>query len=397
MRATAVYRCISILSGSVTQIPVPLYRRGSGSRRERATDHPLYKLTNFAANRNWSSERFKGQMMSHLAARGNAYAWIERNRADEVIGLWPLHPSAVEAKLGKNGAITYKVREENGETIEYQRDRIMHIRGLSEDGITGLSPVQLFREPIGLSLAAERSGAQFFGNGARPGIVFETTKQVKPEDKARFIAEWTSEYSRGGQGRPAILDQEMKLHDFSISQQDAQYLETRQFQTEEIARIFGVPPTMIGANDKQTSWGTGVEAQQIGYLVTTLAPILSSWAAEMNMALLTADEQDQYFFEFLPEAIVRADIKAKNEALAIQRDHGIINANEWRAMTNMNPIDGLAGEMYWRPANFIPADSPAPDPNANKIPVKTSADGFDVPIQILNPRGALNGNGYHHD
>lgn len=395
LRSTAVYGSIRVTSDSVAQLPHPLYKRTGEFDRERATDHPLYRLVNYRPNPRMTGNRFRKLMMAWLMARGNAYAWIERNRGGDIIGLWPLHPTMVTPKEGDNGAITYKVREKNGQTIDYGRDRILHLRGLSDDGIVGLSPIQLFRETIGLSLAAEKFSAQFFGNGARPGIVFESPKAVSPESRKRFLADWREEYSANGQGRPALLDNDIKLHEFSISQQDAQFIETCMYTGEQIAGcIYGVPPVMLGMNDKQTSWGTGVEAQQIGFLVNTLNPYLENISAEFNTSLLSEEEQETHFFEFLTDALIKPDTKTVAECLAIERDHGVINANEWRRLKNRPLIEGLAGEMYWRPAAFIPADSPAPEPKPSVIAKAERASGeIDIPIQII---GTRNGHGNHN-
>lgn len=392
MRATAVLACVRVLSDSVAQIPRHLYERvtqGSSNKR-RATEHPIYRLLHDTPNDQMTGYDFFKFMQMHLCLRGNAYAFIELTRGGEVRALIPLHPSNVQVKRLESGEIEYKVYEKQ-QWVKYPAGKILHVKGLSDDGVLGLSPIGEAREAVGLSLASESYGARFFGNGARPGIAIKVKGKMSADDKEKFGEDWQRRYGRGGAHRPAVLDQETDLTTFGIPPEDAQFLETRQFQVEEIARIYGVPPHMIGAVSKVTSWGTGIEQQSIGFVTYTLQPWLENWAAALGRMLLTSDERNRYFIEFLTDSLVKADIKSRYAAYWTGRQMGVLSANDIRDRENMNPLPAGVGDIYWQPVNMIEAGSTPPN---------ATNDGEDTTRASAAPgitfAGRVNGNGHFH-
>lgn len=405
MRVTVVYACLRILADSIAQIPLHFYERTdeSSSQKRRATTHPLYRLLHDRPNSEQTAFEFRKLMQAWLAARGNAYAWIEFNRNADPIGLWPLHPTTVEPKRRENESIVYRVRDAKGKTTEYPAWRILHLKGLCDDGLLGLGPIAQARESIGMALAAEQYGARFFGNDARPSIVFQVPGRMAAEDKKRYIDAWATEYGRGGQHRPAVLDQGMTLNPFGVAPEDAQFLETRQFQVEEIARLFGVPPHMVGAVDKATSWGTGIEQQSIGFVTFTLGPWMTCWEQGLSRALLKESERDKYFFEFMADSLVRGDMKSRYDAYWIGRQMGVWSANDIRDRENANRLPGEIGDIYWQPSNMTPAGTqpepkpalPAPKAQPEDDGAATTGASAGAINGISGERG--NGNGTHRN
>ncbi len=368
MRATAVFSCINLRAGLQSLIPCHLYELISETERRNAREHNVYDMLRDEVNEFMSWQDFSMLMETWVLSRGNAYAYIERDRYNRPQSMTPIHPTLVTPKI-ENKKIVYHVRTEDGKEETLPQSSILHVKGISDDGILGLSPIAQAREAIGLALASERFGASFFGNGARPGVAIEVTAKMRSEDKVRFLDDWANRYSGKGAHRPAVLDPGMKVTPFGIPPEDAQFLETRQFQVEEICRVFGVPPHMAGATDRVSSWGTGIEQQFIGFKVTTLSVQCNRWASALRRSLLLPNERGKYYIEFMLDSLVAADIKSRNESLDIMRRNGIINANEWRAKMNMNPIGGAAGNDYWQPINFAPSGQ---NPKMDNTPAVTT-------------------------
>jgi HK97 family phage portal protein len=385
LQVSAVQACVRLLADSIAQIDRHVYERTADVRR-RAEDHPVYRLLHDAPNAEQTDVDFFSLMQAWLELRGNAYAIIERN-AGTIVNLWPVHPESVSVKRrATDRVIIYTVRGDDGTSREYLARDILHIKySLSDDGITGLSPIGMAREGIGLSLAAQDYGARFFSNDARPGIAFEVEGKMPPQEKARFLEAWAAEYSRGGAHRPAVLDQKMQIKTYGVSQKDAQFLETRQFQALEIAQIYGVPPHMIAIVEKTSSWGSGIQEQSLGFVIYTLGARLRRWEAAVNRSLL-GDERGRYYMEFLTDSLLRGDIKSRYEAYQIARQNGIFNADEIRRRENENPIPDGKGQIYWQPVNMAPAGF---DPGKQQEPVKRV-----TPAAAMDFTGRLNGHGH---
>jgi len=255
----------------------------------------------------------------------------------------------------KSKQIVYEVRLEGGERKRYPPNQILHIRGLSTDGVVGLSRIGLGMQSVGLSLASEQYGAAFFGSGGMPIVALKHPRKLTPDAKKDLREGWFKDH--GGVTNffnPAILEGGLELEVISIKPEEAQFLETRKFQVSEIARLFGIPPYMIGDVEKSTSWGTGIEQQSIGYLTYSIAPDLVNIEQELNRTLLTINERSypEYFMEFQVNALLRADAKTRGQFYRIMRDIGVYNADEIRDLENLNPIPQGLGEDYWRPKNM---------------------------------------------
>jgi hypothetical protein len=226
--------------------------------------------------------------------------------------------------------------------------------GLSLDGLKGLSPIAMAREAIGLSIAAETFGASFFGNGLNPGGVAEHPQKLSPEAHARLKESLNEKYEGLGKAhRLMLLEEGMKFTKVGIAPEEAQFLETRKFQVADIARLYGVPPHMIGDTEKTSSWGTGVEQQGIGFVVYTMRPYLVSWEQETSSKLIAPKDRRDYFPEFAVDGLLRGDIKSRYGSYAVGRQWGWLSVNDVRELENMNPIDG--GDIYVTPLNMTDA------------------------------------------
>lgn len=343
-----VYACVRLLATSIASLPLPVYRRLPGGGKERDPNHPLYPLLHDAPNPEMTSCEMRQAMVGHLMLWGNAYANIERGDDGRPVALWPLRPDRMRVERSpRTGGLLYRYTLPSGEERILLPEEVMHWRGLSSDGRQGYSPVALAREAVGMGLAAQEYAARFFANDARPGGILKTPNKLTPEAAAACKESWQQAHSGLTQAhRVAVLQEGLEWQSIGIPPKDAQFLELRQFQRGEIAMLFGVPPHMIGDTDKSTSWGTGIEQQGIGFVTYTLRPWLVSIEQRIKTDLFLESERATWFAEFLVDGLLRGDAKGRAESLAIQRQNGIINADEWREIENRNPLPDGQGQIF---------------------------------------------------
>jgi HK97 family phage portal protein len=369
MQLTAVYACVSLLSETFASLPAILYQRLKRGK-ERAIDHPLYPVLHDIANPEQTSADFRSTMMAHILLWGHCYAEISRNGAGKVKALWPITPTRVRPFRNSRNALMYQINlSENptssmpAATQNLSADRVLHV-----SGVLGLSPIGQAREALGLTMAAEEYGARFFSNDSTPGGVLEHPGQLSPEAQLR-LRNQVEDQTRGlsNKHRMMVLEEGMKWTGIGLPPEDSQFLETRKFQVGEIARIFRVPPHMIGDVDRSTSWGTGIEQQNIGFVVYSLRSWLVRWEQEQNKTLLSEDERKNYFVEYLVDGLLRGDIQSRYQSYSIARQNGWMNGNEIRELENQNPAKGL--DIYLVNGNMTPVDkagtqppAPAPQP-----------------------------------
>lgn len=360
LQASAVYACVRVLAETIASLPLHVYKRLDRGK-EKAVDHYLYSILHDAPNPEMTSFEFRETMMGHLCLRGNAYAEKVYDRAGRIKELWPLNPDRVTVtrdKTTKQLVYTVTIPDE-ARKAELGSDRILHIRGLSGDGIIGYSPVRLARESIGLSLATEEYGARFFGNGSRPGGVLEHPGKLGTEARKNLKTSWEEMHKGLEQShRIAILEEGLKWHQIGIAPEEAQFLETRKFQLNDIARIFRVPPHLIG--DLERSTFSNIEHSSIDFVVHTIRPWLVRWEQALKLRLIREREGDQiYFAEFLVDGLLRGDVQSRYNAYAVGRQNGWLSADDIRELENMNPLPGEQGKTYLLPLNMVPADQTA--------------------------------------
>lgn len=355
LQTTAVLACVRVLSETLASLPLVLYRRLKPRGKERALEHYLYPILHDQANPEMTSFEFREVSMSHLATWGNSYANIERE-GDRVKALWPLRPDKMQVWRTSVG-LMYKYQlpqSAGGGTRLLSEYEVMHIRGLSPDGIVGYSPIQLARQAVGLSLAMEEFGARFFGNGAIPGAVLEHPGTLSDQAHKHLKESWEEEHQGLTQAhRFAILEEGMKIEKIGIPPEDSQFIQSRKFQVDEIARLYRMPPHMI--QDLEHATFSNIEHQGIEFVVHTMGPWLGRWEPRLALSLLSLDERRQYFPEFLVEGLLRGDIATRFTAYAIGRQNGWMSANDIRELENQNPIEE-GGDVYLVPLNMIPAD-----------------------------------------
>ncbi|WP_171804992.1 phage portal protein [Mahella australiensis] len=355
LTSTAVFSAVDILSRTLASLPLPVYRRLQGGGKEKAIDHPLYPVLHDLANPEMTSFEFRQALMGHLCLWGNAYAEIERNNAGQVIALWPLRPDRMTVKRDNQGLL-YIYQLPSGGQAGLRAPNIMHIRGLSSDGIIGYSPIKMAKEAIGLALATEEFGARFFGNGSNPGGVLQHPGKLSEGAAERLKKSWEDMHQGLSQShRVAILEEGMTWQQVGIPPEDAQFLETRKFQVSEIARIFHVPPHMLGDLERATF--SNIEEQSIEFVVHTMRPWLVCWEQTMKRDLFTPAEGQIYFAEFLVDGLLRGDIQSRYQAYAIGRQNGWLSADDIRELENMNPLPDSQGKVYLIPLNMVPADT----------------------------------------
>ena len=351
MQVTAVYACVRILAEAIAGLPLGVYRYTENGSKEKVPDHPLYALLHDEPNPEMTSFIFRETMMSHLLLWGNAYAQIIRDGRGQVLGLYPLLPSKMDVSRADNGELVYtysRGMDEYGskkrtEQVELRRDDVMHIPGLSFDGLIGYSPIAMAKNAIGMALATEEYGSTFFANGATPGGVLEHPGVVK--DPAHLRESWHAQFSGRNSHNVAVLEEGMTFHQMSIPPEEAQFLETRKFQIDEIARIFRVPPHMVG--DLEKSSFSNIEQQSLEFVKYTLDPWVIRWEQAMHQALLKPDEKPALFFKFNVDGLLRGDYQSRMNGYAVGRQNGWLSANDIRELENMNHIsEEEGGNLY---------------------------------------------------
>ena len=358
MQMTAVYGCVRILSETVAGLPLHLYRHAGDGGKEKAVDHPLYALLHDEPNPEMSSFVFRETLMTHLLLWGNAYAQVIRNGKGEVVALYPLMPNKMTVDRDDKGRLYYRYRystEEAGgksETVVLRPPDVLHIPGLGFDGLVGYSPIAMAKNAIGLAIATEEYGAKFFANGASPSGVLEHPGVIK--DPAKVRESWNNTFGGSGNaGKIAVLEEGMKYTPISISPEQAQFLETRKFQINEIARIFRVPPHMVG--DLEKSSFSNIEQQSLEFVKYTLDPWVIRWEQSIRRTLLSNEEKKTYFVKFNVEGLLRGDYESRMNGYATARQNGWMSANDIRALENLDKIPAKeGGDLYLINGNMLP-------------------------------------------
>ena len=362
MQMTAVYSCVRILSEAIAELPLHVYKYTDSGGKEKATDHPLYLLLHDEPNPEMSSFVFRETLMTHLLLWGNAYAQIIRNGKGEVVALYPLMPNKMSVDRDENGQLYYRYNKSSDEAatmpnntvILHPRD-VLHIPGLGFDGLVGYSPIAMAKNAIGLAIATEEYGAKFFANGAAPSGVLEHPGTIK--DPSRVREAWQSQFGgSSNSGKVAVLEEGMKYTPISISPEQAQFLETRKFQINEIARIFRVPPHMVG--DLEKSSFSNIEQQSLEFVKYTLDPWVIRWEQSLARALFTDAEKKDYFFKFNVEGLLRGDYQSRMNGYATARQNGWMSANDIRELENLDRISAEdGGDLYLINGNMLPLAS----------------------------------------
>ena len=350
IQLSTVYACVRVISETIASLPLGIYETVNDVN-EKATDHPLYRLLHDEPNSEMTSFVFREVMLAHLLLYGNSYSQIIRSGKNQVIGLYPLLPDHMDVDRDSKGNLTYTYTTSDGKTVSIKPRDVLHIPGLGFDGVMGYSPIALEKNAIGLGIASEEYGSKFFSNGARPSGILTHPNTVKNPKALR--ESWNSAYGgSSNSNRVAILEEGMRFEPIAIPNNEAQFLETRKFQVDEICRIFRVPPHLVGNLEHATF--SNIEHQSIDFAVHTIRPWLVRIEQAMNRALLSDQEKGRFFVQFNIDGLMRGDYKSRMEGYAIGRQNGWLSANDIRALENQNPIPAdQGGDAYLVNGNMI--------------------------------------------
>jgi HK97 family phage portal protein len=372
---SAVWRGVNLISRDVAKIPLIVYRR-VGEGKERATDHPAYKLLKRSPNAYTNQFHFRQTLTAHalFTGRGNGYAYIIRNGAGDPIELLLLNPNSTYP-VRYNGVLWYVTEIENAGLRKLNPQDVLHIKGLGYDGLVGYDIVSYMKETLGLGLGIRKFGSVFFKNGASLNVVLERPADAPrlSEEAERNLRDSFDKIHAGldNAHRTSVLQEGTKASILGIDAQKSQLLELRQFEIREIANFLGLPPHKLG--DTTRTAFASLEQENQSYLDDALDGWLCNWEAECTEKLLREDEKenDTHFIEFVREAVVRLDFKTLVEGLVQEVNNGLLCADEARSILNRGPIPDGLGAVYRIPANIqeLTKEEEEPEPPVPVVPL----------------------------
>lgn len=366
MRLAAVYACVRVLCESMAVLPFRLYRKKVGGGRALVTDHWLHQLFARRPNRFQTPFEWKEMVEGHVVLRGNAFNEIVEDGRGGILELLPLHPDRMKIELLDNGSWRYNYTGRNGVEKLYRRDQIWHLRGLSSDGISGLNPIELQREAIAAGLGAQEYGNRFFANDAKPsgGWIEFPGKFSDLEAKKKFRESWQQMQGGSNRSKTAVLENGMKFHEIGVNNKDSQFIESKAFSVAEIARMFRVPPHLIGDLTKATF--SNIEQQSLDFVTHTMTPWAERWESSIETMLLGTDQEanQDLEVEFDFSILLRADAAARSTYYHNGIQDGWLVRNEARAREGLDPIDGLDEPL--RPLNMVEESEAEAEPGDDK-------------------------------
>tara|TARA_Y100000590_G_scaffold54_2_gene77 strand:- start:11 stop:2086 length:2076 start_codon:yes stop_codon:yes gene_type:complete len=356
LSVSAVWAAVNLIANSVAQLPLILYRRLEGGvGRERAVDHPLYQLLKLQPHKEVTSYRLRQTIQGHVCTWGNGYGHVGRDRGGRVVDMLPLRPDRMRLDRDINNDLVYWYRPTAGAAeVRLSADDVLHIRGLSFQGLAGMNPQETGREAIGSAMAADRQAAAFFKNDSTPRGVL-TIQRSFNDQAARDRLRREFERTYGGlsnSSKTAILEEGMDYRAIGLSPQVTQLLESRKYSVADVARFYQVPPHMIGDLDRATF--SNVEEMAIEFVQYSMMPWLVAWQQELDTTLLSARERESLFFEFNVDALLRGTPEKRAAFYNAGRLNGWLSGDEIRERENLNPIPEGKGAIFWQPLNMVP-------------------------------------------
>lgn len=356
LQSSAVWSCVRLITETVGSLPVGVYER-AGDARIPVTDHFLYRLFREAPNAYMTPQEFREAMTASLAFYGNAYAqikWVGEPFNSEVGALIPLRSDCMTPY--RNGDdISYHYETKKGVHV-FAKQNILHIKGWGFDGCVGLSPLEFGAQSLGITLSADKYAASAYGRNGRPVGVLTTDQILNPAQRGQLREIYSNVNSDDSDGT-WVLEAGLKYQQITMPPDVMQMLQTRQFQLGDIARFYRVPSFMINDTEKSTSWGTGIEQQNLGFLAYTLRPYLTRWESSVSNALLNRTDRRKYFIEHNVEGLLRADSAARASFYSQLAQNGILTRNEIRKKENLPPHEGgdeLTVQVNLTPVNDLP-------------------------------------------
>lgn len=356
LQSAVVWSCVRVLAESVAGLPLHVFRRRDERGKDKAFDYFLYPLLHTAPNEEMTSFEFRETQMGHLTLWGNAYSEIVYNNAGVAAELWPLRPDRMEIRR-INGELSYVYQlpeSVGGGPKVFDRARIMHLRGLGFDGLTGYSVIRYHREAIGLDMATREFGGRFFGNDARPGMVLKHPGVLSDQAHSKLMRSWESRHQGLDKShRTAILEEGMDLQEIGMPLEDAQFLETRKYERTEIAGLFRVPPHMVADLERATF--SNIEHQDLAFVKHSLRSWLVRWEQRMDLDLIPPEDRGRYFTKHNVDGLLRGDSTARGQYFRERFNVGSLTPNDIRELEDENPIEG--GDEAFIQLNMIPLSS----------------------------------------
>jgi HK97 family phage portal protein len=389
LRIAAVFACVRVISTGIATLPLILYRRLAAGGKERAPENPLFATLHDAPNDWQTSFEFWEMLLGHLLLQGNAYAEIFYRSDGSIDQLVPLNPQRTMPFRGRDGNVWYQFRPLQGADRTIAADEMFHIRGFSNDGLTGLAPIALMREALGLAMSAEEFQARFFSNDATPPIALKHPKALTDEAAKRLKQSWQESHS----GLPnahkiAVLEEGLDVATIGISNRDAQFLELRKYQVTEIARIFGVPPHLVADLERATF--SNIEQQAIEFVRYCLGPWMRRIEQAIAMRLMTAKMRNVYFAEFYADRLLRGDMQARSVFYHEAILDGWMNRNEVRDRENMNRAEGLDEFLIPLNEETVGAEKEPPAPASPKPSAVDPSDDSERASRLAGELRRLN-------
>ena len=359
MKVSAVYGCVSLIAGAISTLPLGVFQRTAEGRDK--AEHPYWWLFNEQASEQWTSSAAIEYLISSKLFYGDGFGRLIRgNRSNQVVGWEPLHPLSVQP-FKHEGRVLYRVTKSGDAPYTLDSADMIHLPSLGFDGLTSPSPITYAaREAIGTAISAQQFSGQFFAGGANFDYALKTTSKLTSEQLNQLKASLLGRAQNGGRG-PLILSGGLEPAQLSVNSKDAEILATHLFTVEEICRVFGVPPHMVGHTDKTTSWGSGIESQGIGFVRYTLQRHLTPMQQELNRKLWPVRER--FFVEHITAALERGDLKGRYEAYRIALGRAgempFMEPDEVRRLENMPPNETLQinpGKAGGKDANEKPTE-----------------------------------------
>lgn len=358
MQLTVVCACVRILAEAVAGLPLHMYRY-TDRGKEKAIDNRLYYLLHDEPNPEMTSFTFRETMMAQLLTTGNAYAQKIFNNRGEIVAIYPLISAQMQVLREPSGRLVYLYtympddsKPNETQVVPLRQDEVWNIPGLGFNGLIGFSPIEMARNALGLAMATEEYGSKFFANGAQPSGVLEHPGVIKDAEKLRTA--WQAQFGgSGNSNKIAVLEEGLKYHPISIPPDQAQFLESRKFQINEICRMYRIPPHMVG--DLEKSSFSNIEQQSLEFVKYTLDPWLCRWEQSMQRCLLSREDKQRYFWKFNVDGLLRGDYQSRMQGYAVGRQNGWLNANDIRELENMDEIPAAeGGDLYLVNGNMLP-------------------------------------------
>jgi HK97 family phage portal protein len=352
LQIATVFACVRLISSVTAGLPLDVYETKNDNRSKVSLDNPLARLLRYSPNQYMTAVEFREAMTMQLCYYGNAYAHIERNGAGDVISLLPLMSVNMDVRL-ENKRVVYRYKRDS-EYADFKPGEIFHLKGFGFNGLVGLSPIAFAAKTAGVAVAMEDQQREFYSNGAKsPQLLMTGDGKVLNKEQRAQLEENFKEISGGPvRKRLWILEGGFTTQAIGVSPQDAETMAARKFQVSELARFFGVPPHMVGDVEKSTSWGTGIEQQNLGFLQYTLSPYLNRWEYAIERWLLKPGQVGQFHAEHNLEGLLRGDSTARANYLKTNVDAGLLTVNEGRRLDNRPPLPG--GDVATRQSQNVP-------------------------------------------